>query len=82
MPTRKIYNEPTIRKHVLLFKSDWDLLEENFLKRGMSISYFIRVVVRAALKQAEAKVEGQALRLDAIELDSQDLADLESKNEL
>jgi hypothetical protein len=70
MPKRE--NEPLVRKHVILFQSDWDRIEEEFQNRSVGASYAIRTIVRAYFRRIDEEVNSQSNRL-SVELSDEDL---------
>jgi hypothetical protein len=58
--------EPLVRKHVILYQSDWEKIEHYFLPRKIGASYAIRKIVRAFFIQSEATAAAKAKRLDPV----------------
>ena len=59
-------NEPLVRKHVILYASDWEKIEHYFLRRNVGASYAIRKIVRAFFIESEARAASKAKKLDPI----------------
>jgi DNA-binding transcriptional regulator/RsmH inhibitor MraZ len=58
-------DEPLVRKHLLLYQKDWELIEQHFLKRNMGASFAIRTIIRAFFKRIESTANDSAKRIGA-----------------